>query len=257
MPNTSDAAHDKPLPAAASTWAITVGANKDLNYGQMHDIIHRDIAIGNDYRKERIKLLITLATGVFALTVTFHKDLLTNTGFYLVLAGWAMMIISLGAGIVHFQQWENFYLEHRARGNAVWRYYVATAAAAAAVSSDVALAAATEERKARIAFHKAGEQIAELQRSYRKWNVIQCATLVVGMILIALYAAVTGHAALEKARQELVKSTRQGAEVLSPVPGASAQKSAMPSAAASGPNTQGSAVQQPAARWQASPAPTK
>jgi hypothetical protein len=50
-----------------------------MNYGQVHEMIHRDIAVGNDYRKERIKLLATLATGVFALTVTFHKDLFGGT----------------------------------------------------------------------------------------------------------------------------------------------------------------------------------
>ena len=242
--------YDQPLPAGYSTWAITVGTNKELNYGQMHDLIHRDIAIGNDYRKERIKLLITLATGVFALTVTFHKDLfgsvLTDTGLYLVLGGWAMMIVSLWAGIAHFRQWEDFYLEHRARGNALWRYHVASTAANT-----------SEERQARIAFHKAGKRIADLQKSYKKWGSIQSNSLVAGMVLIAFYAFFTGNAALEKAKLESVKSTQQGAAVLSPAPGTPAQAAAMPRAAASGSNTQGSVVQQPAASREASSTPTK
>ncbi len=244
--------HDQPLPAAASTWMITLGNNKELNYGQMHDIIHRDIAIGNDYRKERIKLLITLATGVFALTVTFHKDLfgsvLTQVGLCLVLGGWAMMIISLGAGIVHFRQWEDFYLEHRARGNALWRYYVAS------IAADV-----DQQREARIAFHKAGKRIADFQESYKKWNFIQSASLVAGMVLIALYAAVTGNATLEKAKSESLKSSKQAATVSSPAPGTRVQPSAMPmeDAAASGSNIQGSAARQPAASREAPPTPTK
>jgi hypothetical protein len=39
-------------------------------------MIHRDISIGNDYRKERVKHVTTLAAGIFAITVAFHKDML-------------------------------------------------------------------------------------------------------------------------------------------------------------------------------------
>lgn len=251
MTNSPDP-YDRPLPAAVSTWAIAIGNCKELNYGQMHDLIHRDIAIGNDYRKERIKLLITLATGVFALSVTFHKDLfgsvLTSTGLSLVLFGWAAMIVSLGAGIVHFRKWEDFYLEHRVRGNAVWRYYVATA------SSD-----ASEELKARIAFHKSRERINDLQKSYAKWNFIQSTSLVVGMVSIALYAAVSGKSALEKAMSESVKATQQGTAVLSVTPGATVQLSVMPSerAASSVSNTQALTVKQPAPSQEAPPSTAK
>ena len=238
MTNSPDP-YDRPLDAAVSTWAITKANSKELNYGQMHDLIHRDISIGNDYRKERIKLLITLATGVFALSVTFHKDLfgsvLTSTGLSLVLIGWAAMIVSLGAGIVHFGKWEDFYLEHRVSGNAVWRYYVAIA------SPDP-----TEEKKARIAFHKSRERISDLQKSYAKWNFIQSTSLVVGMVLIALYAAVSGKAALEKGMWDSAKGTQQGTALLSVTPGATVQLSVMPPerAASSASNTQALTVQQ-------------
>ena len=79
-----------------------------LTYAQVHELMHRDISIGNEYRKERIKLLTTLATGVFALTVTFHKDLfhstLTPEGLSLLLLGWAALIVSLLAEMSIFPE---------------------------------------------------------------------------------------------------------------------------------------------------------
>ena len=120
---------NRELPAGVKKWAVAVDGQV-LTYAQVHELMHRDISIGNEYRKERIKLLTTLATGVFALTVTFHKDLfhstLTPEGLSLLLLGWAALIVSLLAGIYHFRKWEDFYLEHRAQGNALWRYRIAT-----------------------------------------------------------------------------------------------------------------------------------
>lgn len=172
---------DLPLPAGVDIWAVVVNG-KDLNYGQVHEMIHRDIAVGNDYRKERIKLLTTLATGVFALTVTFHKDLfgatLTRTGLWLILLGWAALIASLLAGIVHFRKWEDFYLEHRPQGSALWRHHVA--------SDDLG------KKEARIAFNRSSAKINDLQKSYKKWNLIQSGGLIVGLALTAAYVAMTG-----------------------------------------------------------------
>jgi hypothetical protein len=189
---------DLPLPPVAKAWSVTVD-QKDLNYGQVHEMIHRDIAMGNDYRKERIKLLTTLATGVFALTVTFHKDLfgttLTLVGLSLLLAGWAMLIASLLAGIVHFRKWEDFYLEYRVQGNAVWRYRVAT--------RDVNHVNNDEEKKARKDFHRADARIKELQKSYKKWNRIQSFGLVGGLVFIAIYVVVTGYDVVSRPRPQL------------------------------------------------------
>jgi hypothetical protein len=174
---------DKELPAAALRWSTTVDS-KELDYGQIHTIIYRDIAMGNDYRKERIKLLTALATGVFALTVTFHKDLfgstLTTTGLVFLLLGWAALIVSLVAGIFHFRAWEDFYLEHRAQGNAIWRHHT---------ESDV-----SEKKASRIAFYESKATIQQLQQSYKKWNCMQSGGLVIGLILIAIYVAITGFA---------------------------------------------------------------
>jgi hypothetical protein len=179
---TTAAAPARTLPKTIETWSVKVD-DRDLNYGDVHEMIHRDIAIGNDYRKERIKLLITLATGVFALTVTFHKDLfgeaLTPVGLLLMLSGWGALIVSLLAGILHFRNWEDFYLEHRAQGNALWRYRV--------VDADDAKRIACAE------FFRAANKIQKLQTSYRKWNFIQSAGLLIGLALIAGYVGVAGY----------------------------------------------------------------
>jgi hypothetical protein len=172
---------EEPLKPEVEKWAIKVDG-VDLTYGNVHELIHRDIALGNDYRKERIKLLITLATGVFALTVTFHKDLLhqhlTRLDFVLVLLGWAALLVSLAAGILHFHAWENYYLEFRAQGNALWRWRVATDA--------------DGQKTALKAFNGARQKIQGYQDSYRKWNFLQSAALVVGLALIGLYVASEG-----------------------------------------------------------------
>jgi hypothetical protein len=177
----SPVAQDRKLPKSAETWSVEVD-NKELNYGQVHEMIHRDIAIGNDYRKERLKLLTALATGVFALTVTFHKDLfgetLTQLGLWLMLSGWVMLIVSLLAGILHFQKWEDFYLEHRVLGTALWRYWVATG---------------DDKKHACDDFFRAEDKIKKLRKSYRKWNFIQSAGLLLGLAFIAVYVGVAGH----------------------------------------------------------------
>jgi hypothetical protein len=181
--NTVHDPYDRALPAWVVIWSVNV-SGKDLNYGQIHEMIHRDIAVGNDYRKERIKLLTTLATGVFALTVTFHKDLfgapLSRTGLWLMLLGWLALIVSLLAGILHFHKWEDFYLEYRAQGNALWRYRTA--------SDDVG------RKEGQRAFNRSGHKINALQGSYKKWNFIQSGGLIIGLVLIATYVVITGFA---------------------------------------------------------------
>jgi hypothetical protein len=172
------------LPNTVKTWSVDVGRWERLNYGQIHEMIHRDIVIGNDYRKERIKLLITLATGVFALTATFHKDFfgerLTVLELGLVLLGWLALIISLLAGIVHFRKWEDFYLEHRSLGNANWKYHVF-------IDNE------EEQKKACIEYNRAKSRIDYLRKSYKIWNTIQSLTLVLGLVFIGGYVATAGY----------------------------------------------------------------
>src|ERR1700728_1748681 len=123
------------IPTWAQSWKTTSGTT-EVTYGEIHELIHRDITIGNDYRKERLKLLITLASGVFALTVTFHKDLFSGvldlSGLVLLLVGWSALLLSLLFGVLHFQKCEDFYLEHRRVGTAIWQHHTGDAEAKAA-----------------------------------------------------------------------------------------------------------------------------
>jgi hypothetical protein len=100
----------------------------EVKYVEFHEMMHRDIATGNDYRKERIKHIITLATGVFALTVTFHKDFFETkdaaSGLVLLFIGWGLLLISLLLGILHFRAWEDFYLSYRKDAQVMWSYFV-------------------------------------------------------------------------------------------------------------------------------------
>src|SRR5258708_106567 len=159
-------------------WAISLNSNNTLTYGDVHEIIHRDIAIGNDYRKERIKLLTGLSTGVFALTVTFHKDLFGGvsdaTGIGLMLGGWVALLISVLSGIQHFRKWEDFYLEHRKVGLALWSYRKNADKEAAARN-----------------FQEGRARIKSLQQEYGIWNLLRSGTLLIGLALIAGYVCYT------------------------------------------------------------------
>jgi hypothetical protein len=206
-----NAAHTTPrvessIPAWALIWESDSGTTK-INYGEIHELIHRDISIGNDYRKERLKLLITLASGVFALTVTFHKDLFSGVldlrGLVLLLVGWSALLLSLLCGILHFHKWEDFYLEHRAVGNAIWQHHIgdATAKAAAVVN-----------------YHAARNNIEKYRQQYRFANVLQTGLLIVGLAFIAGDVGYTSyeyiksgpHPAAESQKKEAKPASEKG-----------------------------------------------
>jgi hypothetical protein len=182
----------KPLPEAAKRWAVKVDG-VHLTYGDVHQIMHRDISIGNDYRKERIKLAIALAGAAFALTVTFHKDVFggraTGIGLILMLIGWVLLLCSLLAGIVHLWKWEDFYLEHRATATALWAYRTnheeKTGADVADDAKTAAAAKAEAAAKALGKFNAASDRIAEFQEAYRWWNRAQLAGLLLGLMCLA------------------------------------------------------------------------
>lgn len=196
---TSDSKYDKPIPASRLTWSVPIAdpPGGSLNYGEMHALIHRDISIGNDYRKERIKHLITLATAVFALALTFHKDLFASSvtvpGLIMMVLGWLSLLASLAAGAVHLGKWEDYYLEHRAVGNAIWRHH------SAKTDED-------EKRAARVAFHKARENVDALQVDYKLWNKVQIGCLLFGMAMFAGYVTYSTSLLLPSA-----ESTNEGA----------------------------------------------
>ena len=182
------------LPASAETWSLKVNG-VEHNYGQVHEMIHRDISIGNDYRKERIKHAITVAGGAFALTVTFQKDLfaghITREGLTLMLIGWLLLLASLLAGILHLKRWEDFYLQHRSTTNAIWRYRTA--------------GNGPEKSNAAVEFEKSRKKIEKLREGYRTWNFIQIAGLLLGLACIASNVALSAQSEI-KAQKSVASS---------------------------------------------------
>jgi hypothetical protein len=92
----------------------------------------------------------------------------------------AACVISLLGGIVHFRKWEDFYLEHRARGNALWKYHAA--------KDD------NDKRVARIAFHRSAAKISQSQQAYKNWNAMQSGGLFIGLVYMGIHVAIAGFA---------------------------------------------------------------
>jgi len=92
---------------------------------------HLDLALGNNYRMEYIKHLMSIAAGAFVFSVTFTKDMLgeaqpsslMNT---ILLASWAALALSTLAGIFHMRFWAQYYINwglHYENPSAKrWRY---------------------------------------------------------------------------------------------------------------------------------------
>lgn len=191
MTNPSD------LPWHVQRWSVEVDG-KDLNYGDVHGMIHRDISIGNGYRTERIKLLLTLATAMFGFTVTFHKDLLggqfTPQGLWLVLFGWGALLVSMSAGIVHLRKWEDYYLQFSRIGAAVWRHRAAP--------DEPARMRAKED------FEAANEKLKGYQNDYKRADRFQTGFLLAGMGLLALQIVISGFQSLSAPLPD--KTTQSG-----------------------------------------------
>jgi hypothetical protein len=165
-------------------WAVPVEQNQQLTYGQMHEMMHRDVSAGNNYRKERIKHLTTLATGVFVVTLTFHKDFFGGQldegvrGW--VFAGWAFLILSLLAGIQHFRAWEDFYLEQRNITRATWSRRLADTEESSA-AQQAAIKRAIND------YGKAQTKIDSYKAAFHRWDLTQSNALLIGMACIAVY----------------------------------------------------------------------
>ena len=76
---------------------------------------HLDIGLGNTYRIEYIKHLMSISVGVFVFSVTFMKDIIgapsANAELKVALiVGWAALAISTVAGIFHMKLWALFYI---------------------------------------------------------------------------------------------------------------------------------------------------
>lgn len=80
---------------------------------QTIDSLHRDIGFGNSYRMEALKLMVTLATGLLAFTVSFRPTLSTITNEWLIYWSWCSLGVSIVCGIGIMLCWERFYLSYR------------------------------------------------------------------------------------------------------------------------------------------------
>jgi hypothetical protein len=80
---------------------------------QTIDSLHRDIGFGNSYRMEALKLMLTLATGLLAFTVSFRPTLSTIADEWLIYWSWCSLGISVVSGIGIMLCWERFYLSYR------------------------------------------------------------------------------------------------------------------------------------------------
>lgn len=176
---------DTPLPAQTTTWAVPMegiaqGSVPHI-YGEVHEMMHRDIAIGNDFRKERIKLLITVATGVFALMISFNKDLFSGRtsgpALAALLVGFVLLLLSILCGIYHFKAWEDFYLAHRGLSTGLWKYRTA------AGDQNLQTQGRTEHNRAR-------NKTEQLRDVYKQWDVWQSTLLLCGLALVVVYVGI-------------------------------------------------------------------
>jgi hypothetical protein len=76
---------------------------------------HLDIGLGNNYRVEYIKHLMSISAGIFVFSVAFMKDILgmpsASADLKVALAlGWASLGISMIAGIFHMRLWAQYYI---------------------------------------------------------------------------------------------------------------------------------------------------
>jgi uncharacterized membrane protein (DUF441 family) len=74
---------------------------------------HANVEWANRYRLELIKLVLTLATGVLAFTVTFRPSLKQVDEAWLMWAGWLALAASIVGGMIHMQGWDRFYISYR------------------------------------------------------------------------------------------------------------------------------------------------
>jgi cell division protein FtsW (lipid II flippase) len=77
---------------------------------------HKNIAIGNRFRLEAVKHMISLGVGAIVFTVTFRKDfqgISDESWLILIGLGWIALLVSVCGGVVQLKWWEKFYLSYR------------------------------------------------------------------------------------------------------------------------------------------------
>jgi hypothetical protein len=76
---------------------------------------HLDIGLGNQFRLEYIKHLVSLSTGVFVFSIAFMKDIMGKPIAQVLvkpvlICGWASLVVSTFAGILHMRYWASYYI---------------------------------------------------------------------------------------------------------------------------------------------------
>jgi hypothetical protein len=77
------------------------------------DTVHKDIALGNQWRLELDKTLLALVSALFAFTIAFPPSLQSATHEIFLRVGWGALVASMIGGLVEFHGWERFYLTYR------------------------------------------------------------------------------------------------------------------------------------------------
>jgi hypothetical protein len=75
--------------------------------------VHANVEWANKYRLELIKLVMTLAAGILAFTVTFRPSLKQVEHPELMWIGWIGLGLSMVGGMVHMQGWDRYYISYR------------------------------------------------------------------------------------------------------------------------------------------------
>ena len=92
---------------------------------------HLDIGLGNNYRIEYIKHLMSIAVGAFVFSVTFTKDILGTAPTDALMKAtlflaWMALAVSAIAGIFHMRLWAQYYiswgLNYEKKSAREWRW---------------------------------------------------------------------------------------------------------------------------------------
>jgi uncharacterized membrane protein YcjF (UPF0283 family) len=81
------------------------------------EIIQNNIGIANDYRMELRKQLLTIATAIFAFTVSLFPQHQAAGSIQasptLAWSGWTLLLVSIICGLSSLNCWERFYMSFR------------------------------------------------------------------------------------------------------------------------------------------------
>ena len=78
-----------------------------------HEMVHRDIALGNTYRLEVSKHSLYIASGLLAFSIGFPPSVDVATDKTILFTAWGLLSISIIGGIGNLYFWEKFYLTYR------------------------------------------------------------------------------------------------------------------------------------------------